>query len=943
MTACIVRSVRLGSLLGVLLFLCAACGGGGDDHDAAPTPTPVAGATVSGLLVVGPDVAAGPAERLGVPPPEWAANPDAPTFDRALTFADLSLGGEGEPRMTTGSDGSFELAALPPGQHSLDVTRTLNGNLLDVTVPFAVGADGTATIVAELAWGLVKATSTYSDGGVPVVEVYGPYGTRLVARDGRITLLADSVRTLTDTDGDGQFDQNPCLAGAPVCSDGDPSCLGQTQESATPCTTDADCREPGGRCVCVPSCPQCDDCVKRTCAPGCGPVTITGITVSGSAQLLIGQTGQVFATAELSNGSTVDVTHLADWRSSDGDVVTVDSWGTVTARGVGAAAITAVVGEWHSADWPVKVTERPALRGITIQDPACWCGPVFRGGPAMPGDVPPCLLAEAPPGGDILPMPNCQGVLRIGATRQFTAVAEFGDGVLFEDVTARAEWRVEPSAVGKVAAGLFTAVGAGTGAVSATLDGVSSEPLQIKVVEQPTIEFLSIYGDNYAYVDLAKPSEVPGGVVGVPCADCEPGFSVLRGDKIPFRATARYDTGEWEDVTARVTWRSSATDVAVIDAGGVLTAVAAGAARVDALLGTTVSNAVGVRVVDAATLLSISIYPEGPDRVLAKGAQMFFHATGTYDVGFGRDVTADVVWRISDEAVGTFAAGGVLTGRAAGTVTVWAELAGQKSNTISIEVFQQSDLAYCDQNQINRTVWADDFNRVILESDCGSYTAPGVATVRYTVTETQPHGGVFDPCLDLAVYRGDRLVRTMRQDGCGDPFLPAGATERADAVLKYQWLAFWDLKDDLGGVVSPGIYTILGRFYLYYDPIVRIDVAVTSADGRIACVPEACGNGCGYVHRCGDDGPPGNCPAVCVPLCACPPGWGMTAAGDCELCPGECCPAGAACGPSVPPCAPVCCETGRACVPELPPCEVKCCPAGAACEPLNLPPCLARE
>src|SRR5262249_55524350 len=118
------------------------------------------------------------------------------------------------------------------------------------------------------------------------------------------------------------------------------------------------------------------------------------------------------------------------------------------------------------------------------------------------------------------------------------------------------------------------------------------------------------------------------------------------------------------------------------------------------------------------------------------------------------------------------------------------------------------------------------FNRVTLESDCAEYTPPAVVALRFSVTETQMQGGIFDPCLDLYAYRGDTLVRTIRQEGCGDPFLPAGAPGRDDAVLKYQLAAFWDLKDDARQTVDPGTYTIRGRFYLYYDPVVKLAIEV---------------------------------------------------------------------------------------------------------------------
>jgi len=69
-------------------------------------------------------------------------------------------------------------------------------------------------------------------------------------------------------------------------------------------------------------------------------------------------------------------------------------------------------------------------------------------------------------------------------------------------------------------------------------------------------------------------------------------------------------------VTTSVTWRSSDTATATIDADGVMTAVQGGLAAVDATLDGVTSNPVNVRVVNEATLQSISIYEEGTDRKL---------------------------------------------------------------------------------------------------------------------------------------------------------------------------------------------------------------------------------------------------------------------------------------------------------------------------------------
>lgn len=922
----------------------------------AGTETPSTAASVSGLVVLRQDFQASAGDALGAPPAAWMEKAGTADFDRGLSFASWRIEGPVQRQGQTDADGSFTIADLPPGEYRLELSKTLNGNLLGIVVPFHVGDGGRAELVIEIAQGAVRWSNVYDDHGAVVRETSSPNGSGVVTRDGVIVAIHGSGRAYVDDDGDGSFEPQNCT-GAPglwLCAaDGDCvegricTCLSSCPDcedcSASVCAPkgtprlyrcgDQQCANPQDTCACVSSCPVCDDCTASACAPGCAPAQITGITVSGTQRLYVGQRGGLSALAQLSDGGVIDVTQLVDWNDSATDVVSVDAWGTLTALAVGAAEITATLGDLESDPWTVEVVARPPLQRIVLQNLSCNY-------PYGVPDAGPGAGAPRPlPSGVILP-PDCRQVVRIGGTLYFFALGEFADGY-YEDITSQVTWDLDPAGIGEIAAGVFKATNVGTTKIRARLGDVASDATEVKVVDQPTIVALQIY--PLAAVPRPGP-QLPDDTTGapIPCYDCGYQVTILKGDELPFQATAAYDTGEWEDVTARVTWASSDAAAPISDKG-VLTAAAAGETVVTATLGEVSSNEVKVRVVDSATLLSLSIYQEGLDRVVAKGDQAFFRALGYYDIGLDRDVTAEVSWKSSDETVGGFDGAGTFVGRSAGNIEVWAELDGVQSNHVPIEVFQTSSLAYCDDNNINRVEWSDAFNRVVLESDCALYSHPDVATLRFTVTERERPNGIFDPCLDLYVYQGDRIVRTIREEGCGQPFLAPGAPEFDEASVRYQTLAFWDLRDDRGSPVPPGSYTIQGRFYLYYDPVVSLPVVVNAPDNRIPCVENACGNGCGYVHACGDDGPPSDaaCPTVCTKLCECPAGWGITAEGDCEPCAQECCPRGAACLPGTPTCEPppVCCPPGQSCIPELPPCDQRCCPFGALCGPLALPPC----
>src|SRR5262249_47010626 len=156
----------------------------------------------------------------------------------------------------------------------------------------------------------------------------------------------------------------------------------------------------------------------------------------------------------------------------------------------------------------------------------------------------------------------------------------------------------------------FTASQAGTAQVTATLGAVISDPVQVKVVTQPTVIALSVYPIDWAY-QYVDGGPARGGPDILPCYECGYSLTLLRGDAVRLGATAHYDTGEWEDVTSRVTWGSSDSSVASIDANGVLTAEGAGEVSVDAVLGDVTSAPIALRVVNEATLQSIYIYQDG--------------------------------------------------------------------------------------------------------------------------------------------------------------------------------------------------------------------------------------------------------------------------------------------------------------------------------------------
>jgi hypothetical protein len=72
------------------------------------------------------------------------------------------------------------------------------------------------------------------------------------------------------------------------------------------------------------------------------PVTVTAVTITGTATLTtIGESAQLAAAVDFSNGSTQDQTNAIQWQSSDPLVASVTTGGLVTATGGGTTSVRA--------------------------------------------------------------------------------------------------------------------------------------------------------------------------------------------------------------------------------------------------------------------------------------------------------------------------------------------------------------------------------------------------------------------------------------------------------------------------------------------------------------------------------------------------------------------------------------------------------------------------
>jgi hypothetical protein len=335
------------------------------------------------------------------------------------------------------------------------------------------------------------------------------------------------------------------------------------------------------------------------------------------------------ATAVYDDGTSATVTASATWNSSDETVAVMSvgggGRGGVPGGGVvgGAQATALAVG---SATINATYTENGiALTGtalLTVTDPS--------------------LLS-------IEITPTNPTVSLASQYQAFVATAIYKD-YSTRNVTAAATWSSSDATVAIISssgatAGRATLLGPGTSTITASYGGMSASTVLTAV--QRTVESIE--------VSPANPTAVLG-------------FNQR------FAATAVYDDGTVETVTDGATWTSSDPTVAGVaptgTSAGVATPIAAGSTTITAsyqgVSGSTLLT------VSGAKLQSIAITPSPLS--LAVGAHQQLTATGTWDDKSTRNITGNVTWISTAEAIGTVsnAAGsrGLFTAVSPGSVMV---------------------------------------------------------------------------------------------------------------------------------------------------------------------------------------------------------------------------------------------------------------------------------
>ena len=240
--------------------------------------------------------------------------------------------------------------------------------------------------------------------------------------------------------------------------------------------------------------------------------TLTSVVVSNvKSTLKFNEQFTAKATAVYSDGTSLDVTNTATWKTSDSTIVTVDK-GLVTSQEKEGSAVISATYESKTGTASVTVENEEVSPEVTL----------------VSVDI-------SSKGNEIAK----------GKSMQLTAKAVYSDGNEI-DVTNEAIWKTDNVDVAMVYQGEVAAVEIGDVTISATYSGVTGS------------------------IDLSVVDKLPAVVVGI-SLECEYENKIPVNKSIPMTAFANYDDGTKVDVTNEAIWKSSDDTIAMVYQGEVAT------------------------------------------------------------------------------------------------------------------------------------------------------------------------------------------------------------------------------------------------------------------------------------------------------------------------------------------------------------------------------------
>jgi len=432
----------------------------------------------------------------------------------------------------------------------------------------------------------------------------------------------------------------------------------------------------------------------------CAAAPVATVTVSpASVNLLAGQTSPLTATLTDANG-TVLTGRTVTWSSDNGSVATVSGTGLVTAAGAGTATITAT-SEGKSGTASVTVSNIPVASVTVSPTTASLSVGQTVQLTAAPKDANGNVLTGRP----VTWSSNNGSVATVSATGLVTAA-----GAGSATITAMSEGKSGTAAISVTAPTGQFAIGDSVQATVATwVRNISQPPADPStgpppsvigtqpaggrgVVDSGPVLNTTPGGDGAIRYHVLFASAPSGWVVQDYLAKIVPTVPVASVTVTP--ATASLTVGQTVQLSATpkdangnpltgrtIVWSSSDNTIATVNGSGLVTGVGAGGpvtitATSEGQSGTATVN------VTLAPVASVTVSPSSANVAITGTVQL----TATPKDANGNPLTGRAIsWSSSDNTIATVNSSGLVTGVAAGTVTITATSEG-KSGTASITV-----------------------------------------------------------------------------------------------------------------------------------------------------------------------------------------------------------------------------------------------------------------
>lgn len=510
------------------------------------------------------------------------------------------------------------------------------------------------------------------------------------------------------------------------------------------------------------------------------PNTTSVIVLPTLANVAAGLTQQYQAFRVLSDNTGEDISATAIWSSSDPSVATVSATGLVQTLATGTATISATdpassINSEASGTSGYLTVDPPILLSISITPPAA--------------------------------------AMVIGSTQQFSAIANYSDGIV-RNISTLVTWRSSSPAVTLSTSGLATAQSLGMATVSASdaVSGISStDSDQSATVLVSAAQLLSIA------VTPAAPS-LPAGATAA------------------LNALGTYDNNSTVDLTGIVTWSSSTPAVATVSnvngAKGVVSALSAGAATIIAVepssgvSSDTTMESAAITVPSGVTLQSLAVTPGSATFNVNQSVP--YQATGTFSDASVHPMTETVTWSASNGAIASVSNAegtrGLVSGVGVGSSLV---IAQHTPTGVTSETGSQSGVAIVEQG-----IEVADVVHYELDDGAGSTVA--------NLAPGQPNGTINGPFnwVSGGGAPGTSTFALEMPSGSANsinPALPSTAftnltidywwryVSGTSTSLCYMWNSGISFRTFTGGVAGVGLYvrSTPGGADIVYAPSVQ--------------------------------------------------------------------------------------------------------------------------